>query len=101
MNNSLHFIYAIHMLKLNQSNVPIFPFVFQFIQLMKIRPEVGEFIKEGCIEEIQNSIEWADKYEETVTAWLTWNVDQWDSFFGLIISPYLSPNLSPFNCIFM
>ncbi|GIX90473.1 hypothetical protein CDAR_74672 [Caerostris darwini] len=39
-------------------------------------PRVSEYIARGCIQDIQDSLSWSNKYEETINTWLVWNVNQ-------------------------
>ncbi|GBM61795.1 Glutamyl aminopeptidase [Araneus ventricosus] len=37
---------------------------------------VSEYIVRGCNQDIQDAVEWSEKYEETINTWLVWNVRQ-------------------------
>ncbi|CAL1297547.1 unnamed protein product [Larinioides sclopetarius] len=45
-----------------------------FIRLMKKSSTASDFVTQSCLEEIQNSLEWATKYEEQLAGWLRENV---------------------------
>ncbi|XP_054706486.1 uncharacterized protein LOC129216302 [Uloborus diversus] len=45
----------------------------EFITFLKQVPQINEYVMEGCLEDIQNSVEWSEKYEETLLSWLRWN----------------------------
>ncbi|GFS55864.1 glutamyl aminopeptidase [Nephila pilipes] len=46
------------------------------LSMLLVQVEISEYIERGCYQDIQEAIDWLDKYEEPITTWLVWNVKQ-------------------------